>query len=123
MSVSATTAQRKPVGRALDAERRDPEPEEVDDEDPRDRAEHVDVDRRQEAQREEHRARQAAQDREHQAEDEDQHLGDQEQLDVDDEELEDRAIPDELAVIEAERLGEIPGREERLADLLPVRAR
>ena len=98
------------VGHAREAQRGDPEPEQEDDQQPRDRPEHVDVDGRQQAQREEHRPRHAAHDGQHQPEHQDQRLGREEQPDVDPELL------DQLG----QRLPEDRPVEERLLEPRPA---
>ena len=85
-----------------DPERRDAEAEHVDDDQARDRPEDVGVDRGQDADREEDRTGQAAQDGHHQPEDEDEDLGDDEELDIDQERVDQarQRVPEDLAVQE-----------------------
>jgi hypothetical protein len=90
--------------------RRNAEPEDVDDEDRRNRAEEVDVDDGEGAEREEDRPGKAPQDGEPQGEDEDERLGDEEDLNVRSERRQDPR----------ERLLELVPVEERLLDVVPA---
>ena len=101
------------VRHAVQLQPRDAEAEQVDEQDRRDAAEDVGVRGGEHPQRKKHRAGEASHDGEEEREDEDEHLGDEEELDV-----------------RLERFGDVRERvledapvEELLLDLRPVRAR
>ncbi len=101
------------VGHAREHQRRDAEADQVDDEDRRHAAQDVDEDGREQPQREQRRRAREPRERDDQAEHEHADLDDHEQLDVEPEAVEHGR----------EDVGEVLGREERLAHVRPALAR